>query len=119
MSHFIACLGRSTSLLPADLRLWMGRALDSGWFEIGPGDYDGGPGGTVCPIAAAAKLAGAWQDGGIAPGWDSWGTPEQPSELVEDFAAYFDLVAEDRGIDYAVAVTRSCLGDQTAEMMAA
>ena len=119
MSAFDAGLRLSTRRLPGDLRLWMSRALDSGWFDIGPGDYDGGADGTVCPIAAAAKLAGAWEDGAMAPGWDSWGTPDGPSELVEDFAAYFDLHAAEIGIEPALALVKQALGAGPAEVKAA
>jgi hypothetical protein len=109
MSPFDSELRLSARRLPSDLRLWMRRALESGWFDIGPGDYDGGPGGTVCPITAAAKLAGAWEDGAVAPGWDSWGTPDGPSERVEDFAAFFDLCTQDSGVEYAIGIVEEAL----------
>jgi hypothetical protein len=97
----------------------MRRALDGGWFDIGPGTYDGGPGGTVCPIAAAAKLAGAWEDGTLRPGWNSWGTPDGPSQLVEDFAAYFDLYAAEVGLEPALALVMDSLLTTPAPVKAA
>lgn len=102
-------LRAAVGLLPGDLRVWMSRALESGWFSITAGSYEnGGPGGTVCPIAAAAKLAGAWVDGGIK-GHDRWGTSEGPSPEVEDFAAYFDLCAEEVGLDRAIAIVSEAI----------
>jgi hypothetical protein len=62
------------------------------------------PGGGVCPVAAAAKLAGAWGAGGLNPGWEHWGDPDDPSFQVEEFAAYFDLCSEDQGVEFAIAV---------------
>ncbi|MGH8571440.1 MAG: hypothetical protein ACREX8_02540, partial [Gammaproteobacteria bacterium] len=85
--------------LPPDVAVWTSRAIRSGWFSLAPGVYeDGGPGGAVCPIAAGATMAGAWVNGGIAEGHEAWGTPQGPSPEVEDFAAYFDLCAEEAGI---------------------
>jgi hypothetical protein len=91
--------------LPDDLGVWMSRAVRSGWFSLAAGVYEnGGPGGAVCPIAAAATIAGAWVDGAIAEGHEAWGTPEEPSPEVEDFAAYFDLCAEEAGLDRAIGI---------------
>lgn len=102
-------------LLPGDLALWMYRALRSGWFSIEAGAYqDGGPGGAVCPIAAAATMAGAWVEGGIAEGHEAWGTPEAPSPEVENFAAYFDLCAEEIGLDEAIAILSETLAENAA-----
>ena len=56
-----------------------------------------GPGGAKCPVAAAATLAGVWRDGGIE-GRPRWGDDEEPASAVEDFAAYFDLCADELGI---------------------
>lgn len=102
-------------LLPGDLALWMSRALRGGWLSLAAGAYEnGGPGGAVCPIAAAAMLAGAWVDGGIGDGHVEWGTAEGPSPEVEDFAAYFDICAEEVGLDQTIAICAEEAGlDQT------
>lgn len=95
-------LRESVGNLPGDLRLWMGKALESQQFQIGAQAYDDGPGGTLCPIAAAATLAGAWTGDGISPGRPHWGTVNGPSEPVEDFAAWFDLCSESEGLESAI-----------------
>lgn len=91
------------------VRLWMSRALRAGWHPVGPGSYDGGPGGTVCPIVAAAKLAGAWSEEGLRAGWDEWGTPEWPSPPVEEFAACFDLCADEIGVEPTIGLLSEAL----------
>lgn len=96
-------LRRAALNLHADVSRWVIRALDSDWFRIEPGAYEhGGPGGAVCPIVAAATLAGIWRDGRLLPGNPVWGTPERPANEVEEFAAYFDLYAEDSGTAQAI-----------------
>lgn len=102
VSFFEGDLRMATRHLPGDLRSWMHRALGSGWFDITSGEYYSG-GGTRCPVGAAASMAGVWIDGGIV-GKPEWGTPEEPGPEVEDFAAYFDLVSEDIGLDEALAI---------------
>jgi hypothetical protein len=89
--------------LPDAVALWTHRAVRSGWFPLGHGSYDGA---TVCPIAAGAKLAGIWEDGAIASGHPDWGDPDRPSEEVEEFAAWFDLVAEDEGLGRAINIAQ-------------
>lgn len=94
--------------LPPEVAVWMSRALRSGWFSLTAGTYEsGGPGASVCPITAAAKMAGAWADGSIAEGHEAWGTPDEPSSEVEDFAAYFDLLADDAGLHRAIKIVRA------------
>jgi len=90
-------------------RRWLGRALQSGWYRIAAGAYDNRPGGTRCPIAAAAMMAGIWSDGGIVEGYPEWGTPEEPSPTVEDFAAYFDLFSFEAGVKAAVDAVQKTL----------
>jgi hypothetical protein len=114
MSAFGPHLRAAVRTLPGDLRIWMNRAFNSGWFDIGPGAYDGGPGGSVCPVVAAAKLAGAWDGDGMKPGWKTWGTPDEPSASVEDFAAYFDLFSSEAGVKAAVETVRSALDEDQA-----
>lgn len=111
MSLFRSELRMATRRLPADLRTWMRRSLDSGWFDITSGDYDSGN-GSRCPVGAAATMAGAWVDGGIV-GRPEWGTLDEPALEVEDFAAYFDLVSEDFGVDEALALVRQELDADT------
>ena len=84
-------------------------ALRSQWFHIEPGDYDGRPRGGVCPVTAGAILAGVWADGRPKRGNPEWGTEEEPSVEVEDFAACFDLCAQDLGTDEALAIVRVAL----------
>ena len=96
--------------LPPEVAMWMSRALRSGWFSLTAGTYEsGGPGGAVCPITAAAKMAGAWADGAIAEGYEAWGNPDGPSPEVEEFAAYFDLFADDADVDQAIGIVAEML----------
>lgn len=113
--HLQASLGR----LDQSVKRWLRRALDSGWYPLGAGSYDGGPGGALCPIAAAATMAGIWFDGGVREGNPEWGSPDAPSPAVEDFAAYFDLCSEANGLEYAIALVRNELRRQDEELMAA
>ena len=108
MSIFEGELRVATGRLPTDLRTWMRRALDSGWFDITSGSYDSRGVGR-CPVGAAAALAGVWVNGGIT-GKPEWGAPEEPGPQVENFAAYFDLVSEDIGLDAAIAIVTQDLG---------
>lgn len=103
-AEYIRELRRATSALPPSVRRWIGRAIDSGWFRIERGAYDGGgPGGSVCPFVAAAIMASVWSDGRVLPGNPDWGAPLGPTPEVEDFAAYFDLCAEWTGTSMAMA----------------
>ena len=93
----------------------MSRALRSGWFSLTAGTYEsGGPGASVCPITAAAKMAGAWADGAIAERHEAWGTPGGPSPEVEDFAAYFDLCVEEASLDRAIGIVLATLAENPA-----
>lgn len=96
-------LRMATTSLPRDVRAWVERALRSGWYAIGSGAYNGG-GGHVCPIVAAGMMAGLWGPEGLRSDDVAWGTAAGPSDAVEEFAAYFDLYAEERGTGAAVAV---------------
>jgi hypothetical protein len=107
---YIDELRRATLNLDPEIGRWMIRALDSDWFRVEPGAYEhGGPGGTVCPIVAAATMAGAWSHGQLLPGNPVWGTPDRPTTQVEEFAAYFDLCAEDSGTATAIRTVRRAL----------
>lgn len=103
-------LRRATLTLHIDVAWWLIHALDSDWFRIEPGAYEhGGPEGGVCPIVAAATMAGIWRHGQLLPGNQAWGSSERPSSEVEDFAAYFDLCAEDSGTATAIDTVRRTL----------
>lgn len=100
-------LSLATRALPACVARPMRVALDTGGFRFGPKSYENDL--TVCPITAAAKLAGVWSQGAIIDGHPDWGTPDGPSEAVEDFAAYFDLCCEGFGLDAALETAREAL----------
>ena len=103
----------ATTNLPQPIAIWMARAIRSGWFEIGSGSYIDRAGGTVCPVVAAATLAGVWRNGQLLPGNDLWGTHSAPSEVVEEFASYFDLVAEDAGTEVALQIVDETLAERS------
>lgn len=106
-------LRQATLGLDTHVACWLVQALSSDWFHIEPGAYEhDDPGGAVCPTVAAAKMAGIWRGGQILPGDPAWGTPEGPVAEVEDFAAYFDLCAEDLGTTQAIEVTCRALDSQ-------
>jgi hypothetical protein len=86
-------------------------ALRSGGFHIGIGRWQDGPGEAVCPITAAAITIGVWRNGHCADGGPDWGTQDQPSETVMEFAVCFDLAADELGLDRAVTTVRSALGE--------
>jgi len=102
-------LRRAASALPPGVRRWIGRAIDSGSFPVEAGIYDGGPGGSVCPFVAGAMMAGVWSDGRVLAGNPEWGAPSGPTPEIEDFAAYFDLCAEDSGTAQAIETVRGAL----------
>lgn len=112
-------LRAATEGLPPTIRVWLTRALRSGWYAIGPGAYDGGDGGRVCPIVAAAKMAGVWGAEGLRPDNPLWGTVDHPSPAVEEFAAYFDLCAEQLGTPAALAVVTESLAAQATQRASA
>ena len=103
-------LRHATRSLPSGVARWTSRAVGSGWFHIAPGAYDDDGSGAVCPIVAAAIMAGVWADRGLLPGHAEWGDASGPSESVADFAAYFDLCAEELGTVEALDVVRDELG---------
>jgi len=106
--------------LPTDVARWVLRALNSDWFRIEPGAYEeGGPGGAVCPIVAAATMAGIWGEGKLLPGNQAWGSPKCPTSEVEDFAAYFDLCAEESGTPTAIDTVRAALDPASRRKLAA
>jgi len=100
-------LARATSALPPAIGSALGAALRSGEFVIGACSYESAL--AVCPMAAAAITAGVWEDGAVMAGAMEWGTPDRPSDPVEEFAAWFDLCAESDGLDQALSVVRTAL----------
>lgn len=102
---------QATHGLPPTIRRWVSMAIRSGWFHIEPGDYDGRPRGGVCPVTAGAILAGVWGDGCPKPGHPEWGTVDKPSAEVEDFAAYFDLCAQELGTEQALRIVQTALAE--------
>ena len=105
---------QATQNMPPATKVWISRALRSGWFDIEPGDYDGRPRGGVCPYTAGAILAGAWADGRPKPGYPDWGPENEPCSEVEDFAAYFDLCADELGTDRALQIIQEELSSDKA-----
>ena len=100
-------LRHATRSLPPGVARWTSRAVGSGWFQIAPGAYDDEDrSGSVWPIVAAALMAGVWVDGGLLPGHPEWGDVSRPSDRVEDFAAYFDLCADELGTIKALEIVR-------------
>lgn len=111
MNIITSDLDRATRELPPTMRVWVAYGLTSGMHRIAAFSYENDL--TVCPIAAAAKSAGIWVDGGIAPGHPEWGTPDEPSEQTEEFAARFDICTREVSIDVALATVREALGIDT------
>jgi hypothetical protein len=99
----------ATLALSPTIRLWMGRALRSGWFHFCSGTYSAAD--FACPFAAAAQMAGVWVGDGIREGLESeWGPADEPSDEVEEFAAWFDLCTEECGIAVALELVSGELG---------
>ncbi|MCB0857455.1 MAG: hypothetical protein KDB57_04965 [Solirubrobacterales bacterium] len=103
----------ATRNLPPRPKVWIYRALRSGWFDIEAGVYDSRPNGGVCPVAAGAILAGIWADGRLMEGFPDWGTDLAPNEEVEDFAAYFDLCADELGTEAALRLVQEQLANES------
>lgn len=100
MSLFRSDLLLATYELPEPVRQAMWLALRSGWYRVRPGSWENEEG--VCPFTAAAMVAGVWHDGHVANCGPEWGTEEEPTEAVFEFAVSFDLCAEEIGADRAV-----------------
>src|SRR4051794_38053201 len=95
--HERQALAAATRALPDTIAAWMRRALEAGEYRIAPWAYETDV--AVCPVVAAAMCAGVWEDdGAIAAGHPAWGTPDGPSDEVEEFAAWFDLCSEIHGV---------------------
>jgi hypothetical protein len=101
--HLLAAL----DALPESIRGPLATALVSRDFAIGAWSWESEL--AVCPIAAAAITAGVWKDDALVTGASEWGTPDGPSEVVADFAAWFDLCAEEYGLDEATWTVRGAL----------
>jgi len=84
------------------IRLALWSAIESGEFSFIAGDYDDG-GGRLCPLAAAATVAGVWDSQTRSPAHEAWGI-EAPSAEVEDFAAYFDLASDETSVQWSIAL---------------
>jgi hypothetical protein len=95
----------ATAALPAEVRGAFSLALDCGEFTIGAGSWETEL--AVCPMTAAAITAGVWRADGIIAGAEEWGTPDGPSDSVEEFAAWFDICAEEHGLPEALAEVRA------------
>ncbi|MGH2965110.1 MAG: hypothetical protein ACRDMH_06990 [Solirubrobacterales bacterium] len=95
--------------LPPSVAYWLACAMRSRSFRIGAGSYEDPESGTVYPVVAAAKLAGAWVSGELTAGHPDWGAPNEPALEIEDFAGYFDLCAEELGIAEAIDIVRRTL----------
>lgn len=94
----------------------MRRALASGWYHIEPESYESQIG--VCPLVAAALIAGVWRDGHAADGGPDWGSETEPSALCFVFAVSFDLFAEEAGTDRAIEVVLAGLSAETLSLAA-
>jgi hypothetical protein len=112
-------LRTATEGLPSTIRVWLSRAVRSGWHQIGPGAYEDGSSNRVCPIVAAAKMASVWGERGLRAGHSTWGTPDGPSPAVEEFAASFDLCAEEIGTGAALEVVIESLEPQATQRASA
>lgn len=112
-------LRTATEDLPPTIRVWLSRALRSGWYAMGPGTYEDGRSNRVCPIVAAAKMAGVWGERGVRADHPTWGTIDGPSSVVEEFAAYFDLCAEEIGTGAALEVVIESLKTQATQRASA
>ena len=109
MNQFIEGLREATGRLPRNIQAWVSAAIQSDFFDIRGGVYEDRPSGAVCPVAAGAMLAGVWGDGRPKVGNPEWGTPDEPSDEVEDFAAYFDLCADALGVEGALEIVLDSL----------
>ena len=77
------------------------------------------PGDRVCPIVAAAKMAGVWGQHGLRADHPTWGRIEGPSPAVEEFAACFNLCAEEVGTSAALEVVIESLAGQATQRASA
>lgn len=98
--HSLDELSLAVHGLPFRVAQAMHTAFAYGSFRLGPKSYENDL--TVCPIAAAAKVAGVWRGGAPTEDGPEWGTPDEPCFEVEEFAAWFDLCCEDEGLDAAL-----------------
>ena len=97
----------ATRALPVAIAEPMRVALEQGELRIGAFSYETEL--AVCPIAAAAQVAGVWHGGCPQLAGPPWGTEERPSPAVEEFAAWFDICAEEGGLEHAIAIVSTVL----------
>lgn len=95
-------LADATIALSDEIASAMLAALESGDYSIGATTFESEL--AVCPIVAAAKTLGIWINGGVAAGNPVWGTGDEMSSDVEEFAGWFDLCAQEQGLHVAIAV---------------
>lgn len=95
----------ATSLLPDPIRRAMWLALRSGWYRIEAGFWETDDG--LCPLAAAARVAGVWRNGVFAGHGPEWGDEHEPSVEAWDFAISFDVCAWELGTAAAVELVLS------------
>jgi hypothetical protein len=100
-------LAQATMSLPDEIASAMIIALETRPFRVGAGMFESEL--AVCPIAAAAKTVGVWADGAPSPEGAAWGSEEEMSSEVEDFVGWFDLCAEESGLEAALLIVRAAL----------
>lgn len=100
-------LAAATCALPETIAASMLIALKRSELRIGAFAYETEL--LVCPLAVAARTAGVWHDGWPAFGGPLWGGEDGPTAAMEEFAAWFDICAQERGLDEAVAIVRAAL----------
>jgi len=82
------------------------RALESGDFTIGSGEYETEL--AMCPIAAAVALAESHD--AVPSEWDpAWGTQADFGARVIEFVLAFDWTAERDGLEQATGCIRDAL----------
>ena len=86
--------------LPLRVARAMHIALTYQHYRIAPRSWENDL--AVCPVVAAAKAEGIWENGAPNENGLEWGTAEQPTLEVEEFAAWFDICCKDEDLDAAL-----------------
>jgi len=110
MTHAEFDLRQAVTFLPEPVRRAMLLGLRSGWYVIKAEGYESPTG--MCPLVAAAKIAGVWRDGHAADGGVDWGDETRPNKRCFEFAVAFDLYAGEVGTAVAVDVVLAELGSE-------